>query len=135
MLQWIITFPIWIILFCLFIALAAIVLWLWALVDCLQSKKDPLEKLLWVVVILFFPFLGALLYLILGTRTRKMKKHKGKLLRTKRNKMLGGVCAGIGKYLGVDPTVIRLIWVLLSLASLGTGILIYLIAWILIPEE
>ncbi len=49
--------------------------------------------------------------------------------------MLGGVCAGIGIHLDVDPTVIRLVWVALTLLSLGTGILVYLAAWILMPEE
>jgi len=49
--------------------------------------------------------------------------------------MLGGVCAGIGIHLDTDPTVIRLIWAALTLLSLGTGILVYLIAWFLIPEE
>ncbi|MDA1196797.1 MAG: PspC domain-containing protein [Nanoarchaeota archaeon] len=65
-----------------------------------------------------------------------MTKHQGKkLVRSKKNKLLGGVCAGVGKYLDIDPTVVRLVWVLLSLASMGTGVLVYLIAWILIPEE
>jgi phage shock protein PspC (stress-responsive transcriptional regulator) len=49
--------------------------------------------------------------------------------------MLGGVCTGIGSHLDIDPTVVRLVWVALTLLSLGTGILVYLIAWVLIPEE
>tara|TARA_Y100000310_G_C20646620_1_gene797013 strand:- start:344 stop:817 length:474 start_codon:yes stop_codon:yes gene_type:complete len=136
MMQWILALPITMVLFCLFIVVSVVVLWIWALIDCLRSKKDTAEKLLWIVIILFFPFIGALLYLLIGTRGgTKMKKHKGKkLLRSKRNRLLGGVCAGIGKYLDIDPTVVRLVWVLLSLASLGTGLLVYLIAWILIPE-
>jgi phage shock protein PspC (stress-responsive transcriptional regulator) len=137
MMQWIFAFPTMMVLFCLFIALFVVVFWVWAFIDCLRSKRDPAEKLLWIVIILFFPLIGALLYLLVGTRGgTKMTKHKGKkLVRSKRNRLLGGVCAGVGKYLGIDPTVVRLVWVLLSLASLGTGVLIYLIAWILIPEE
>ncbi|MDD7251564.1 MAG: PspC domain-containing protein [Prevotellaceae bacterium] len=50
------------------------------------------------------------------------------------NKMLGGVCSGIARYLNVDPTVIRLLWVL-SLFLIGTGILAYLICWIVIPAD
>jgi phage shock protein C len=57
------------------------------------------------------------------------------LFRPKLGRMLGGVCAGIGAYLDIDPTVIRLIWAALTLLSLGTGVLVYLIAWVLIPEE
>ena len=48
--------------------------------------------------------------------------------------MIGGVCAGIGEYYDTDPTVIRLVWVALTLLSLGTGLLVYLVAWFLIPE-
>jgi phage shock protein PspC (stress-responsive transcriptional regulator) len=49
--------------------------------------------------------------------------------------MIAGVCAGIGIHLDTDPTVIRLIWAALTIVSFGTGILVYLAAWILIPEE
>jgi phage shock protein C len=50
------------------------------------------------------------------------------------NRMLGGVCAGIAEYLNVDPTVIRLLWVA-TVFLLGTGILLYLICWIIIPAR
>lgn len=50
------------------------------------------------------------------------------------NRMICGVCGGIGEYLGIDPTVIRLIWVIFSIASLGTGILAYIIAALIMPE-
>ncbi|MCK9630693.1 MAG: PspC domain-containing protein [Methanoregula sp.] len=58
-----------------------------------------------------------------------------KLYRPLHGRMLGGVCTGIGSHLDIDPTVVRLVWVALTLLSLGTGILVYLIAWVLIPEE
>jgi phage shock protein C len=57
------------------------------------------------------------------------------LYRSKNNRMLGGVCAGLGEHLDVDPTVIRLIWAVVSVLSIGTGIFIYILAWIIIPEE
>ncbi len=41
----------------------------------------------------------------------------------------------MGEYFGVDPVVIRLVWALFTLFSFGTGILAYIIAWIIIPEE
>ena len=63
-------------------------------------------------------------------------KFKGKkLLRSKKNRIIAGVCGGIGEYLGVDPTVVRLLWVVFTLISLGVGILAYIIAWIIIPEN
>jgi phage shock protein C len=55
--------------------------------------------------------------------------------RSKNDRMLGGVCAGLGEYLDVDPAVIRLIWVVVTILSVGTGIIVYILAWIIIPEE
>jgi phage shock protein PspC (stress-responsive transcriptional regulator) len=56
------------------------------------------------------------------------------LRRPKNNRMIAGVCSGIGEYLGIDPVVIRLLLVVATLMG-GSGILIYLVAWVLIPEE
>lgn len=50
------------------------------------------------------------------------------------NRMVCGVCGGIGEYLGIDPTVVRLIWVIFSVASLGTGLLAYVVAALIMPE-
>ena len=56
-----------------------------------------------------------------------------KLYRDPRNGMLAGVCAGIAEYFNMDPTIIRLAWVLFSLLG-GSGVLGYIIAAIVIPE-
>jgi len=56
-----------------------------------------------------------------------------KLTLSARDRKIGGVCGGIGEYLGVDPTIIRIAWVFFAL-FVGSGILAYLIAWILIPS-
>lgn len=58
-----------------------------------------------------------------------------KLMRSRVNRMICGVCGGIGEYLNVDPTLVRLIWVLCSLASCGTGLIIYIVAAIVMPED
>lgn len=50
------------------------------------------------------------------------------------NRMICGVCAGIGEYLNIDPTIIRLLWVFLTLLG-GCGLLVYIIAAIIIPER
>lgn len=50
-----------------------------------------------------------------------------------RNRMLCGVCGGIGEYFNIDPTVIRLLWIIFSVFA-GCGILAYIIAAIVIPE-
>ena len=49
------------------------------------------------------------------------------------NRMICGVCAGIAEYLGIDPTVVCLIWAALGLT--GTGILLYIIAALVMPEN
>jgi phage shock protein PspC (stress-responsive transcriptional regulator) len=59
---------------------------------------------------------------------------KTRLTRSRSNRVLGGVCAGLGGYLGLDPTLVRLIFVVLALAD-GIAILIYLVLWILVPLE
>jgi phage shock protein PspC (stress-responsive transcriptional regulator) len=58
-----------------------------------------------------------------------------RLYRSKKDRILGGVCAGLGEHLDVDTTVIRLIWAVVSVLSIGTGIIIYILAWIIIPED
>jgi phage shock protein PspC (stress-responsive transcriptional regulator) len=59
---------------------------------------------------------------------------KKRLTRSSNDRMLAGVAAGIAEYLDTDPTLIRLLFVLLALAG-GNGLLIYLIMWLVMPEE
>ena len=56
-----------------------------------------------------------------------------KLYRNPQNKLIAGVCSGLGDYLKVDPTIIRLIWALIALS--GAGLVAYLVAAIIIPEK
>lgn len=64
------------------------------------------------------------------------KKKPKRLYRApEKDSMVAGVCAGIADYSQVDPTVIRLLWVILTLVSFGLGVLAYLIAWIIIPRK
>ncbi len=58
-----------------------------------------------------------------------------RLYRSKNDRVFAGVCGGIGKYFDIDPVLIRLIWALFSLFSMGLGIIGYIIAWIVVPEE
>lgn len=57
-----------------------------------------------------------------------------KLYKDKANQMLGGVCSGFAKFFGIDATWIRIGWVLFTFAG-GCGVLAYIIAAILMPEE
>jgi phage shock protein C len=57
-----------------------------------------------------------------------------KLYRSRSDRMIAGVCGGLGEYLGVDPVWLRLFFVLLLFAT-GFGFWAYLILWIIVPEE
>ena len=58
------------------------------------------------------------------------------LRRSKRHRVLAGVCGGLAAWLGWDVTVLRVVYVVVSLVSAAfPGILVYLILWILMPEE
>ncbi|NMD14144.1 MAG: PspC domain-containing protein [Caldisericales bacterium] len=57
-----------------------------------------------------------------------------KLYRSRKERVIGGVCGGIGVYFGIDPTLTRIIWVAATLLG-GAGIIAYIVAWIVIPEE
>ncbi|WMM26888.1 PspC domain-containing protein [Tissierella sp. MB52-C2] len=58
-----------------------------------------------------------------------------KLSRSKQNQMLSGVCGGIGEYFHIDPTIVRIAWVLLGLPSFGIAFIVYLICSVIIPED
>jgi phage shock protein C len=63
-------------------------------------------------------------------KTNKVKK----LYRSKKNRVIAGVCGGIAEYFNIDPTLVRLLWIFFVIIW-GSGILAYIIAWIIIPEE
>jgi len=57
------------------------------------------------------------------------------LVRSRDGRMLAGVCAGIAGYFGVDVTLVRVIWAVVSVLTGGAGVLAYLAAWAIIPGE
>ena len=57
-----------------------------------------------------------------------------RLYRSKKDKIIGGVCGGIAEYLNIDPVIIRILWIV-GILMWGAGILAYLIAWIIIPKR
>ena len=59
---------------------------------------------------------------------------KERLYKSSTDKKVCGVCGGIANYFDVDPTVIRLIWVIFTLAG-GSGLIAYIIAAIIMPDE
>jgi phage shock protein C len=56
------------------------------------------------------------------------------LRRVKDGRVIAGVCGGLGRYLGIDPILLRIAFVVLAIAG-GGGLLLYIVSWVLIPEE
>ena len=59
---------------------------------------------------------------------------KKRLYRSRADRRIAGVCGGIADYLAVDPTIVRIIWVLFAIAG-GPGVVLYIILAAIIPEE
>jgi len=59
-----------------------------------------------------------------------------RLVRSDRFKVIGGVCGGIAEFLGWDVTIVRLLYIIISIASAAfPGILVYIILWIIMPSQ
>jgi phage shock protein C len=59
-----------------------------------------------------------------------------KLIRSRVDRKIAGFCAGMGHYLDLDVTLVRLVWVLVTLmAGIFPGVVVYVLAWIVVPEE
>ncbi len=58
---------------------------------------------------------------------------KKTLRRSRREKILAGVCGGVADYFSVDPVLVRLLWAAFALLE-GAGVLLYIVAWIVMPE-
>lgn len=64
-----------------------------------------------------------------------MTPESKKLYRSRNNRMIAGVCAGLADFFGIDPTVMRLLFAAGALLGFGSFILIYLVMFIVVPEE
>jgi len=65
-----------------------------------------------------------------------METRKRRLVRSSRNRMVAGVCGGIAEWQDWDPTVVRLVYILVSVLSAAfPGVLIYLILWLVTPPD
>ena len=56
------------------------------------------------------------------------------LKRSKKNRIIAGVCGGIGEYSNVDPTIIRILWAVGTFFAIPAGIIFYIVAIVVIPE-
>jgi phage shock protein PspC (stress-responsive transcriptional regulator) len=60
---------------------------------------------------------------------------KKRLCKSSSDRKLCGVCGGLGVYFNLDPTIIRLIWALVTVCSCGTGVIAYLVATLVMPDD
>lgn len=64
-----------------------------------------------------------------------MKRQKKMFKRSKNDVILGGVFSGLGEYLDINPWLLRILYLFITFETCFTGVLIYLLMWIFIPEE
>ena len=64
-----------------------------------------------------------------------MSNRVKKLYLSEKNRKIGGVCAGLGEYFDKDPTIFRILFILVTLFSFGLGILGYLVIWLVVPAK
>jgi phage shock protein C len=107
---------------------------------------DPtIVRLVWVLLVVFpIPILPAVLayliaWLVIPSALEQAPAPAGqkRLLRSRTDRAIAGVCGGMAAYLGIDATVVRVVWAILGVvpgAIIG-GLIAYFIAWIIIPEE
>lgn len=69
-----------------------------------------------------------------GARNPYASRPAQRLVRVMRNKKIAGVCAGVARYFDLDPTLVRVIW-LIALLLFGTGLLAYIVCWIVMPKD
>jgi phage shock protein PspC (stress-responsive transcriptional regulator) len=114
--------PIWIITILFFTGILFFV-WLWAVIDCLNSNHSTNQKIFWIIVIIFVPVVGIIMYAIFSKAMHEhidhsIKRHIKIFEKVKDDKMIAGVCGGFGEYLNIDPTIIRIIWIVFTTEGL-----------------
>lgn len=64
-----------------------------------------------------------------------MNSKPKRLYRSVNNRILGGVCAGLADYFNVDPTIMRLLYIAITLITGGICIVLYILLWVIMPEK
>lgn len=58
-----------------------------------------------------------------------------KLYLSDKDRKIAGVCGGLADYFGIDSTIVRILWALAVMVSYGTGFILYLVFWLIVPQE
>lgn len=71
-----------------------------------------------------------------ATANVPQRRHfEGRLSRSREDAKVAGVCAGFAHYLGVDATLVRILWTILTIFSVGVGLIVYIACWIIMPRQ
>ena len=70
-----------------------------------------------------------------SSRYQQSPGSRGRLYRDENDKLLGGVCAGLANYFRVDPSIVRILFAIITFGGFGTGFLIYVLLWIILPSK
>lgn len=62
-------------------------------------------------------------------------EERKRLTRSKKDKMIGGICGGIAKYFDLDPTLVRVGYILLSIFTIFSGVIAYFVLWLVMPVD
>jgi phage shock protein C len=112
----------------------------WYLLSNLGLIPAPFFALLRIIRGSFWPIVLILIGIIIilatsGRRTFTMEIQGKRLYRSRRQRMIAGVAGGIAEYFGTDPTWVRLAWAVLTIVNPPAGLVAYVVAAIVIPEE
>lgn len=88
-------------------------------------------RIVWPIAIL----VAGLALIVLASNGKTPLSSGRKLYRKRSGRVLGGVCAGLADYSGLDVTTVRLISVVLMVASFSLFVLLYVVLWVIVPEE
>ncbi len=99
---------------------------------------DPsLVRIVWLSSILFGGtgiFIYLIAWLIIPQNPQEVQSKSIPFKRSSKNKIIAGICGGLGEYFQIDPVIFRLLFIVLTL-GVGFGVLAYIILWICIPKE
>jgi phage shock protein C len=71
---------------------------------------------------------------MIGGMSEEPRRGK-RLYRSRKNQVIAGVCGGLGEYFGIDANLVRLGFAVFTLITVGVGVLAYLAAWVILPED
>jgi phage shock protein PspC (stress-responsive transcriptional regulator) len=123
----------------LILAIVLIALGGWMLLREFLGDFFPFTEVVKIISRVIWPMAligaGVLIYLASKREGRPAQAQARRFYRSRTDRMVGGVLGGLGAYLGVDPTWLRVAFVLVAFAGVWPAVLIYIIAMVVVPDE